>query len=52
MTRSTERSKSPKIKKCEIKNIKGYGQTNNSYLCDELSKLIFTGALALVGRVT
>jgi hypothetical protein len=25
---------------------------NNSYLCDELSKLIFTGALALVGRVT
>jgi hypothetical protein len=24
----------------------------NSYLCDELSKLIFTGALALVGRVT
>jgi hypothetical protein len=25
---------------------------HNSYLCDELSKLIFTGALALVGRVT
>jgi predicted P-loop ATPase len=24
----------------------------NSYLYDELSKLIFTGALALVGRVT
>jgi hypothetical protein len=24
----------------------------NSYLCDDLSKLIFTGALALVGRVT
>jgi hypothetical protein len=24
----------------------------NSYLCDELSKLIFTGALALVARVT
>jgi hypothetical protein len=26
--------------------------THNSYLCDELSKLIFTDALALVGRVT
>jgi hypothetical protein len=25
---------------------------SNSYLCDELSKLILTGALALVGRVT
>jgi hypothetical protein len=24
----------------------------NSYLCDKLSKLIFTGALALVGRAT
>jgi hypothetical protein len=24
----------------------------NNYLCDTLSKLIFTGALALVGRVT
>jgi hypothetical protein len=23
-----------------------------SYLCDKLSKLIFTGALALVGRAT
>jgi hypothetical protein len=25
---------------------------HNSYLCDELSKLIFTGAVALVGRAT
>jgi hypothetical protein len=32
--------------------IQNFFGARNSYLCDELSKLIFTGALALVGRVT
>jgi hypothetical protein len=30
-----------KIKKCEIKNIKGYGQTNNSYLYSKAAKSYF-----------